>query len=340
MGILSSLFGGGSGGGGMPMGGAPEIVPSRGMGGGPGFRPSMPSPQLPIGPVPSFPGGGVPRMANSPVFPGFGGPSPGGVPGILGGGSPVPRPQGMPVGQPQQPSSPNSIPGGPATSWRPQSNGQLMTRAHQMLSQDTWDNLQQNPQFNAIVKNLEQGIFKGLPQESYAPILKNVNTLRTEIANKIIPNPQQQQGTYTANRVLPPSSSNSINDLYAGKSTLKFGETGQTSLEKYNSLQPEFQQKLYYVMKDLEAKGWKPLIRNGMRSQEQADKNAAAGTGVRNSAHLQGIAADVVDASGPNNLNATNPKFWRDLRESATKHGIRSGMDFRKQDRPHIDMRQ
>lgn len=140
-------------------------------------------------------------------------------------------------------------------------------------------------------------------------------------------------------------STSSLDELFAGLSSGKddtiLGEIPRTSLENFKSLSTDesFKAKVYCVMRDLEALGWKPLVRNGWRSQAQANANAANGSGVKNSLHLEGLAADIVDASGdgPGKYNLVKEQFWKDLRNTAVKYGLRSGMDFRKVDLPHID---
>lgn len=130
-------------------------------------------------------------------------------------------------------------------------------------------------------------------------------------------------------------------ELKSGKDGTILGEIPRTSLENFKSLSTHknFKTNVYCVVKDLEALGWRPLVRNGWRSRAQATANAAAGSGVKNSLHLSGLAADIVDASGyiPEKYKFVKKEFWKDLRNTAHKYDLRSGIDFRKVDKPHID---
>jgi len=212
MGLLSSLFGGG-GGGGMSMpaggGGLAEVV-----GGGRGNLPMPPS--LPVG------GGGA-RLPSPPPLPVGGSPMNPTPLAIGGGGRPnLPMPfQGSPSlvnvgpaepvggGAPQAPmqmrpgTNPNSIPGGPATSWRPQSTGQLIGKANQMLTNDTYENLSKsNPQFQKIMQNLDGSILKSVPEDSRPTILDNIGNLRSQIGNQLIPQlPGQQPQMQIGNQI-------------------------------------------------------------------------------------------------------------------------------------------
>lgn len=212
MGILSGLMGG-SGGGGPPvdvdMGGA-GLSQSMPMMGAPRMmtqQPQMlpPPRQMPVGPPP---GGGMPGLSNPQSL----GPSPrssmpmGGA-DVVSQGLPEPVGSGMgtalplvpirgkpsfrtpPGGEdPRSGMNMNAIPGGPATSWRPQSNGQLISQANQMLGKDSWENLsQKNPQFQGIMKNLNQGIFKQVPEEHQADIIQQTGNLRGIISSRLYP---------------------------------------------------------------------------------------------------------------------------------------------------------
>lgn len=138
-----------------------------------------------------------------------------------------------------------------------------------------------------------------------------------------------------------PSPDELFAELNSGRNGTILGEIPRTSLENFKSLSAHqnFKTKVYWVVRDLEALGWEPLVRNGWRTQAQANLNAAVGSGVKNSLHLSGLAADIVDASAdsPEKYGSVKRKFWEDLRDCAHKYDLRSGMDFRKVDPPHID---
>ncbi len=132
----------------------------------------------------------------------------------------------------------------------------------------------------------------------------------------------------------------SISHLKAGDFVQPTGERGLPSGANFASLNPAAQVPVRNVLSSLQQKGWDPIVRNGARSPEQAAANAASGAGVRNSRHIGGYAADIVPRqySNPEMYNKAPAQFWKDLRSAAKENGMRSGMDFRNQDRPHVDM--
>ena len=242
MGLLSSLLGRG-GGGDMPM--PPMEGLAGALGGGGSSIPSIPMPQmsspppLPMGgrsslpPIPSPVNTGNPGIS----LPALNMPQqqlPGPMPLDTGQNPIRPIPNynpneptqmqnftGTPIGDPEvigpgrggmapRPGvNPNSIPGGPATSWRPQSVGQLISQGNNMLSKSSWDQLQGNPQFQKIMQNLDGSILKNVPNDSKASILDNIGNLRSQLGNQTIPQipgqaPQMQIGNQIAdNRSVP-----------------------------------------------------------------------------------------------------------------------------------------
>jgi lysozyme len=128
-------------------------------------------------------------------------------------------------------------------------------------------------------------------------------------------------------------------DIGSFRSTLKLGETHNTSWNSFQTLKPQFQKQVARVLKDLEKQGYQPLVRNAMRSKAQMLKNFKAGSGARKSIHGLGQGADIVDrrAYKPSMYDRAPKGFWKALNKAARKQGLRSGLYWKKRDRPHID---
>ncbi len=118
------------------------------------------------------------------------------------------------------------------------------------------------------------------------------------------------------------------------------GEQHLSSFDTFKTLNIKFQNIVKKILFELELIGWDPLVRNGLRSQQQANKNKKAGSGAKNSLHLYGLAADIVPADhcDPQMYDQADPQFWEDLASIAESHGLRAGLRFKKRDRPHIDV--
>ena len=49
------------------------------------------------------------------------------------------------------------------------------------------------------------------------------------------------------------------------------------------------------IIDELRSQGWHATIHNAMRTQAQANANAASGVGIKNSKHVKGRAVDIID---------------------------------------------
>jgi hypothetical protein len=83
----------------------------------------------------------------------------------------------------------------------------------------------------------------------------------------------------------------------------------------------------------MRAQGFNPYLWEGYRSPQRAGELADRGTGIRDSMHIYGIAADIVDADA---LWSPSPAFWRVLEQEAEALGLTWGGDFKRGDRPHV----
>ena len=98
-------------------------------------------------------------------------------------------------------------------------------------------------------------------------------------------------------------------------------------------LAPAFRVRVERVVADMRAEGFQPRVFETFRSVGRATLLAARGTGVVQSLHCLGLAADIIDAR---KLWSAGPSFWLSLQRNAVKHGLVSGASWRRHDLPHI----
>lgn len=102
------------------------------------------------------------------------------------------------------------------------------------------------------------------------------------------------------------------------------------------NLEPVFADRLELLFRRMRHLGWDPILWEGLRSRERAAALAARGTGIPDSMHCYGLAADGVDSD---DSPWTAPaKFWKDWRGNALDLGLhvlfnRDGSD---RDLPHV----
>jgi peptidoglycan L-alanyl-D-glutamate endopeptidase CwlK len=112
--------------------------------------------------------------------------------------------------------------------------------------------------------------------------------------------------------------------------------------DKLAGLEPAFRGKVVAILQELAGKGWKPFVAEGLRTQSQQDEKVRLGySRTRNSRHLTGHAADIVDRrwgwGGP--AASTSHQFWQDLGTAARARGLTWGGDWRSfKDVAHIEV--
>ena len=82
--------------------------------------------------------------------------------------------------------------------------------------------------------------------------------------------------------------------------------------------------------------GFVPVLFSGLRTPEEALKNAAKGTGIVDSMHLYGAAADVICSAHGWGCHKEGCKFYDVLGEEAEKLGFVWGGRFSRGDFPHV----
>lgn len=98
-------------------------------------------------------------------------------------------------------------------------------------------------------------------------------------------------------------------------------------------LLPTFAGQLETLFRRLRDKGWDPVLWEAYRSPERVALTVKTGTGVTNSLHPYGAAADIRRLSNP---NAPGAAFWAALGAEAEALGLTWGGRFSKDDPAHV----
>ena len=205
------------------------------------------------------------------------------LPGPLAPSEPGQPPQGGLAPRPPSPDMQSLM--GPGSvnmaAAKPPSVGQNLQNANQMLQNDSWDNLQSNPKFQASMKGLDNSIFKFVPNDSKPGMLDYVQNLRSQIANQIITPTQSQMGPDNQQlaRLNKPYSGSSFQGLPKGVSSgmnhmeiaNKF--VGMSEGRNAPALQAFFKQTLHQNV-DPRTTAWCAAFANGV-----LQKSGLTGTG-------------------------------------------------------------
>lgn len=114
------------------------------------------------------------------------------------------------------------------------------------------------------------------------------------------------------------------------ESTEKRGATGVD--HEWEHLLPAFAQRLRAVFAALVARGFDPYLHEGLRSRQRAESLAADGSGIRDSMHIYGAAADVISAS----RHWEWPEFFAALGAESERAGLTWGGRFGGKDLDHV----
>lgn len=112
------------------------------------------------------------------------------------------------------------------------------------------------------------------------------------------------------------------------------GKGGDSDIDRDPSkLLLGFRAKLARVFQRMEAQGFRPILWEGRRSANRAKRLDTRGTGIKQSLHRYGIAADVVDRD----LLWNAPKtFWDALTSASLAEGLYPGSQFTDPDPDHV----
>lgn len=103
-----------------------------------------------------------------------------------------------------------------------------------------------------------------------------------------------------------------------------------------NLLLPTWREKVRELMVRMGELGFKPVLFDGLRTAEEALKNAAKGTGIANSMHLYGCAADLICDVHGWSCHAAGCNFYRVLGAEAEAMGMVWGHRIKPGDYPHV----
>jgi hypothetical protein len=99
-----------------------------------------------------------------------------------------------------------------------------------------------------------------------------------------------------------------------------------------SKLLPSFAAKIDLLIRRMRAEGYDPMFWEGYRSPERAAALERIGSGIRNSIHIYGAAADIVDRK----KLWSNPAFFAALGRNAKAIGLTWGGDWKRGDKPHV----
>jgi hypothetical protein len=99
------------------------------------------------------------------------------------------------------------------------------------------------------------------------------------------------------------------------------------------NLLPGFAAKVELLFGRLRARGYKPLLWEGLRTPARAAMLERKGTGSARSIHCLGAAVDIVDEQRKWGASAD---FWQAIGQEAKALGLTWGGEWRKRDLPHV----
>lgn len=102
-----------------------------------------------------------------------------------------------------------------------------------------------------------------------------------------------------------------------------------------DDLLPTFRNKLYILFSRMRARGFDPILYEGLRTQARANELAAKGVGITNSIHIYGGAADIISEK---NLWGAPKSFWDALGQETENLGMTWGGRFKRVDLPHVQI--
>lgn len=108
--------------------------------------------------------------------------------------------------------------------------------------------------------------------------------------------------------------------------------SGTGADHEWEHLLPAFAQRLRAVFAALVARGYDPYLHEGLRSRARAESLASDGSGIKDSMHIYGAAADVISAS----RHWEWPEFFAALGEESERLGLTWGGRFARKDLDHV----
>lgn len=103
-----------------------------------------------------------------------------------------------------------------------------------------------------------------------------------------------------------------------------------------NLLLPTMRDKTAALIQAMQALGFDPVLFDGLRTVEEALRNAQRGTGIVDSIHLYGAAADLICRKHLWSCRKAGCKFYTKLGPAAEALGFVWGGRFTNTDQPHV----
>lgn len=100
-------------------------------------------------------------------------------------------------------------------------------------------------------------------------------------------------------------------------------------------LLPTWREKVRELMNRLGELGHRPILFDGLRTMDEAKRNAAKGVGIENSIHCYGAAADLICSKHGWSCQGQHCRFFVNLGREADAMGIVWGGHFTRVDLPH-----
>lgn len=101
-------------------------------------------------------------------------------------------------------------------------------------------------------------------------------------------------------------------------------------------LLPTMQTKVQELLDAMVVDKFTPVLWDSARTDEEAERNAANGKGIKNSVHIYGGAADIICGEHGWSCAANKCKFFTKLGQHAERLGFVWGGRFKRVDQPHV----
>lgn len=101
-------------------------------------------------------------------------------------------------------------------------------------------------------------------------------------------------------------------------------------------LLPSFRPYVHELVRRLRAAGFDPLVRDTLRTFDEAERNALRGTGATKSMHCYGAAADLICGKHNWDCGKLGCRFFHVLGALAKDLRLTWGGDWKKRDMPHV----
>lgn len=111
---------------------------------------------------------------------------------------------------------------------------------------------------------------------------------------------------------------------------------GRVREDDLNLLLPTFRDRVKRLVEEMRKRGYKPIVRDTGRTPEEALKNAAKGSGIVDSMHCYGVAADLICEDHLWSCAMKDCRFFPLLGEVAESLGMVWGGRWQRRDLPHV----